>query len=246
MSVGDSAGDETARLNRHVQDLRDRADRAEARAQKFEKGRLGELAVAAELERLRNYGYGYVADIRWPGTTKANVDFLAFGPAGAFVIDAKNWSGNVTVSRGVLRQNSYRRDRETDKVQRMAQDLDTLLGAHPGTCRPLICLVAQPGQSVTQCGSTYVLGVGSLVAWLASTPVYWDSDRVMAIADWLPGILSPASPGHAVTVQPPTTVRTSPGEAQSLMSAAHPHPSPPLAERRRHRRHDKGLYGHLG
>ena len=245
MSAGDSAGDQTARLDRYAQDLRDRADRAEVRAKQYEKGRQGELAVAAELERLRSYGYAYVADIRWPGTTKANVDFLAFGPAGAFVIDAKNWSGNVTVNGGVLRQNSYRRDRETDKVHRMATDLDALLVAPTGTCRPMICLTGQPTVPVSQCGPTYVLGLGSLVSWLGNTPVYWDLARVTAIADWIPSVLTSASPGRTVTVHRPlrSAARahdTRPDHPDAQLESSHPG-----RERGRHRRDDKGLYGHL-
>ena len=114
MTVGGSAEDEVIRQTRLAQDHLERARRAEVRAGKFEKGRQGELVVAAELDLLRNHGYGFVADVRWPGTIKGNVDFLVFGPAGAFVVDAKNWSGAITVpARGILRQNGYRRDRET-------------------------------------------------------------------------------------------------------------------------------------
>ncbi len=98
MTVGGSAEDEVIRQTRLAQDHLERARRAEVRAGKFEKGRQGELVVAAELDLLRNHGYGFVADVRWPGTIKGNVDFLVFGPAGAFVVDAKNWSGAITVS----------------------------------------------------------------------------------------------------------------------------------------------------
>ena len=200
--------------------------------------------MAAELERLRIHGYGYVADVRWPGTSRANVDFLLFGPSGAYVIDAKNWSAAVSVRHGVLRAGRYRKDAEVDKVQRMARDLDASLGVPLGTFRSVICFAAQPDLRLAQCGSTYVLGIGSLVAWLAQPTDGWEQQRIAAIADWLPTVLASAVPGRQISVLRPTE-RHEPARSPGDPSTPQVWARQPLADAGRHRRAEAGLYGHL-
>ena len=41
-----------------------------------------------------------LADRRWPGTRRANIDVILVGPAGVFVIDVKTWRAEVRVERG--------------------------------------------------------------------------------------------------------------------------------------------------
>ncbi len=85
---------------------RDRADRAREKAERlaryaeqWEKGAEGETHTAAALERL---GAGWICwhDLKWPGRRLANIDHLAIGPGGIFVIDSKNWSGRIEVKNG--------------------------------------------------------------------------------------------------------------------------------------------------
>jgi endonuclease YncB( thermonuclease family) len=49
-------------------------------------------------------------DVRWPGRKYANVDHVAVGPSGIFVIDSKNWSGMITIRDNVLRQSGRARE----------------------------------------------------------------------------------------------------------------------------------------
>lgn len=109
----------------------------------------------------------------------------------------------------------------------------------------MICLTGQPSVAVSQCGPTHVLGLGSLVAWLGNTSVYWDPARTLAIAEWLPTALSSASPGRAVTVLRPVRSAVGAPDASPARAVAQSESSRPVGERRRHRRDDKGLYGHL-
>jgi hypothetical protein len=53
------------------------------------------------VRRLESVGYRVIDDIRWPGTTKANIDHVINGPTGMFVVDAKNWTGKIAVKAGV-------------------------------------------------------------------------------------------------------------------------------------------------
>ena len=49
-------------------------------------------------------------DVRWPGRKYANIDHVAVGPSGIFVIDSKNWSGMITIRDNVLRQSGRARE----------------------------------------------------------------------------------------------------------------------------------------
>jgi hypothetical protein len=55
-------------------------------------GARGERATARRLRRLERHGYVVLHDLQVPGS-HANVDHLAIGPAGVFVIDSKYYRG---------------------------------------------------------------------------------------------------------------------------------------------------------
>jgi hypothetical protein len=55
-------------------------------------GARGERATARRLRRLERHGYVLLHDLQVPGS-HANVDHLAIGPAGVFVIDSKYYRG---------------------------------------------------------------------------------------------------------------------------------------------------------
>ena len=90
---------------------REKAERLARSASLWERGAEGEEAVAAALAQLPAGTWTVFHDVRWPGRRYANVDHIVVGPPGVFVIDAKNWSGQVAVNDDVLRQNG--RSRET-------------------------------------------------------------------------------------------------------------------------------------
>jgi hypothetical protein len=59
-------------------------------------GARGERATAHRLRRLERHGYVVLHDLQVPGS-RANVDHLAIGPAGVFVIDSKRYAGRLTL-----------------------------------------------------------------------------------------------------------------------------------------------------
>jgi len=117
--AGDSAEDVARRA-------REKADRLIRRAEMFEKGAEGERIVAQLLAHLPPEWF-VLHDIRWPGRDRANIDHVVVGPPGIFVIDAKNWSGNVTIARGVLRQNGYNRMNAIEGVATAAYSVAELV-----------------------------------------------------------------------------------------------------------------------
>lgn len=106
-------------------------------------GAEGERMVAAALESLAPYGWTALHDVRWPGRPVANIDHIAIGPGGVVVIDAKNWSGDVTVVDGDLKQNGYSRSREAENVASMTSAVAAILAPqHRTAAVGMICLAS--------------------------------------------------------------------------------------------------------
>jgi endonuclease YncB( thermonuclease family) len=89
---------------------RAKAERLQRSAELWERGAAGEQATAAALDALPKETWTVFHDVRWPGRKYANVDHVAVGPSGIFVIDSKNWSGMITVRDNVLRQSGRARE----------------------------------------------------------------------------------------------------------------------------------------
>ncbi|WP_051324884.1 nuclease-related domain-containing protein [Candidatus Solirubrobacter pratensis] len=68
----------------------------------FHRGELGEKAVAASLEQRTGDAPTILLHDRRMPSGRGNIDHLAIAPAGVFVIDAKNISGKVRVTRPIL------------------------------------------------------------------------------------------------------------------------------------------------
>jgi hypothetical protein len=70
-------------------------------------GARGERATARRLRRLEHHGYTVLHDLQVPGS-HANLDHLAIGPAGVFVIDSKYYRGALQLgSDGMLWYGGY-------------------------------------------------------------------------------------------------------------------------------------------
>jgi len=100
MSAGTGARREAERAAAAAAVLERKAAYARRRAQSFELGSDGELAVARAVAPLTVTGWHVLHDRSLP--RGGNLDHLLVGPGGVFVLDAKNWSGTVS-SQGVLR-----------------------------------------------------------------------------------------------------------------------------------------------
>ena len=77
-----------------------KTEKMQIRKSNRDKGVIGELGVAKDLEFLANeYGLTVLHDLSIPGT-KANIDHILITPKVIYVIDAKNYKGIVKISRG--------------------------------------------------------------------------------------------------------------------------------------------------
>lgn len=160
---------------------REKAERLVRSAALYEQGALGEEKTAEALSALDDNEWTSFHDIRWPGRRYANVDHVVVGPAGVFVIDSKNWTGTVTITDKVLRQNGRSREVAVAGAAEAAIALTALTGVTaPDVVRPVLCFVRDEpvsgwARDVMVCSSP------TLVPMLLSRPVILTPPQVREI-----------------------------------------------------------------
>ena len=106
-------------------------------ARTWQRGAAGERQTARLLGRLGRDGYVVFHDLAMPDSP-ANLDHLVVGPSGVFIIDSKQWTGQVHQSAdGLLWHNHYRLDRTLATIRWQAETLGRLLGV---PVAPLVCV----------------------------------------------------------------------------------------------------------
>lgn len=121
---------------------REKAERLVKSAELYERGADGEEATARALATLPSAEWTVFHDVRWPGRKLANVDHVAVGPGGVFVIDSKNWTGRIEVKDSVLRQNGYQRETTVVGAAEAAIAVSLVTPDLPGRLAvPVLCFV---------------------------------------------------------------------------------------------------------
>jgi hypothetical protein len=209
----------------------------------YERGATGERAVAAILDQLRTEGWGVIHDVRWPGRQRANLDHIAVGPPGVFVIDAKNWSGRIDVGDQTFRWNGRRQDRVVAAAGDAALAVAALLNPEAGALtRSALCFVRDEPLA-GWCYDVMVCSTANLREMLLSRPAVLTSDQVkVASVELQLGF------GAAAARQPvPPAVARQPTVAQFVRQVAAPsaRPMPPVRRRSSSASRKSGCVGPL-
>ncbi|WP_193315409.1 nuclease-related domain-containing protein [Nostocoides sp. F2B08] len=164
-------------------------------AAKWLAGARGEQRVAEALATLPAAWTVTHDRLLLPGMAESNIDHLIIGPPGVVMVDAKNFSGDITVWNDSLFQHlgggehrtSRNLVRELRKVHWMAVQVSTRLRV-PVT--PVLCLAGDRpnrfGEPQLVCG-VWVLAHSSLVGWLRSLPARISDDGIRRL---VPRVLS--------------------------------------------------------
>ena len=215
MSVAGGAEDKARLLEREVAEARRRLAYKEQQLHAWRQGAEGERRTGAVLAGLEAQGWVVLHDLHWPGRPFANIDHIAIGPAGVFVIDSKYWTGSVVVRDGVLRQNGNRRSDACEGAAAATAAVAAYLEPqHRSLASGVLCLVGQPTpqQQPTQ---VQVVGLVDLPALLAGGTQRLSPWDVARIGEYLKNLLGgPKSPPMKTTaelasagVAPPEPVR---------------------------------------
>jgi len=176
--------------------MREKAERLNQAADKWERGADGERRTATVLDALPGDEWTVLHDVPWPGRPRANIDHVVIGPPGVFVIDSKNWSGSVGVVDGVLRQNGRRRETTAVAAGEAATAVRQLLPALPSVpVQGVLCFVRDEDVA-GRAGGTLLCSTANVAALLQTRPAVLDrTAREIIVGRLAQGLArSPASP----------------------------------------------------
>jgi hypothetical protein len=197
---------------------REKAARLIESADRWERGASGEAAVAAAMADLEASGWTLLHDLAWPGRKYANIDHVAIGNGLVFVIDAKNWTGDVAASGGVLRQNGRSRAKEVAAIAEAAQAVASVVPGLPvDAVRPVLCLVRDDWLSA-RFGEVLVCSSHNLVAQLRGQPVATHGLSPQHISELVGSLQTHGA--NAERARPRTRPRASKGRTRRESSAS--------------------------
>jgi hypothetical protein len=190
MAAGDGAAEQSRLAAERVTRLRRELERAERNAHSWSVGAAGEALVAEKMKELEPYGWLALHDVHWPGRPKANLDHVLVGPGGVLIVDAKNWSGEVRLWEGNLRQNGYSREQEVSGVLHQAAALAAFLEPdHRRLVQGWICLVGQPQLRGTTSSGMIIEGLNTLGQAVTELPAVLNPALVPTIHAYLQELL---------------------------------------------------------
>ena len=168
--AGESARDQARRQ-------REKAARLNRSAESWERGADGEEATGRVLDELPSDSWTVFHDIGWPGRRYANIDHVAVGPPGVFMIDSKNWTGAVTVTNGALRVNRWSKARDVVAAADAALAVAGLVPSlRPDLVHPVLCFVREEPID-GRVGDVIVCSTANLLMMLTSRPDVLSRDQ---------------------------------------------------------------------
>ncbi|HEY2518998.1 MAG TPA: UvrD-helicase domain-containing protein, partial [Streptosporangiaceae bacterium] len=145
------------------------------RQRRWETGGRGEQAVIRVLVGM-DAAWHVLADRRWPGTRRANIDVILVGPGGVFVIDVKAWRAEARVEHGRLWRGDADAQDAVVKLLDQTSAVEEVLaraGLVPTEVMPLLVLAGRRGIRA-QVDRVLVLGekdlIRELVRWGVRLP----------------------------------------------------------------------------
>jgi hypothetical protein len=178
---------------------------------RYRAGGVGEQRAASRVQQvlvdLGSSDWHLLADRRWPGTRRANLDLLLVGPPGVLVLDAKAWA-EPRIEGGSLWRGQLNADEELDKARSAADAVAAVLadvGLAPAAVQPILLLVGRKAPAVEVSGVT-VVGELALQRALARLGPRLDSAQVSALVAALDERCPPAAASRSqstITIPPP-------------------------------------------
>lgn len=158
----------------------------------------GGRSTGAALEALSTDRWRVLHDVPWPGRAPATIDHVVIGRPGVFVIDAKSWSGVVSVRDGVLRQGRYSRQGAVTHAAEAARAVG--VGVRNARCpvQPVLCLEREEPLAV-ECDGVFVCTTGTIADLLESRPTVLADIQVQRVAHDLAGHQLPRAVGSSAT-----------------------------------------------
>jgi hypothetical protein len=166
-----------------------------------------ESITASELRALEGHGFTVFHHVRWPGKRMAKIDHVVIGGGQVWVISAHKWSGSLTVTGGVLKENGRLRQKYVTEAAEQTQAIASLSPMlPPSTFHPILCVekdewVNERFGDVWICSSINVAAV--LQTPPDKGPDYMHNDLVRQLEQALKEQADPLPPVQLRRVPPP-------------------------------------------
>lgn len=194
-AAGDSARTEAERATAAASTLERKAAYARHRATSFRQGAEGELATARAVAELTVDGWHVLHDRLLPHG--GNIDHLVVGPAGVFVLDAKNWSQPAQVDdAGRLRAGRYSKQADAERLVATAATVEAAV-RRTGNQAPVTPVLVITGefssdQPVRLPVGVVVVGLPQIVPALRAAPAPAGQAAVDTLAALVAGAFPPS------------------------------------------------------
>jgi hypothetical protein len=163
-------------------------------ARNWQRGARGERRTARQLNRLARHGWVMFHDLAIPNS-RGNVDHLVIGPAGVFLVDSKNWRGQLVFAPdGTLWHGSYPLTATLATIGFEAAAIAEALAIPGLAVEPLLVVHGSTipwGEQYI--GRVAILPAGRLVATLLALPEVLTDQQVARLAQRAMTRLQPAA-----------------------------------------------------
>lgn len=168
-------------------------------------GQEGERRTAKRLKRLRAAGWFAWHDLATDGG--GNVDHVVLGQAGVFLLDSKNYLGEMTFGDGVLRvrwvedpDDGWEARTLVSAAKGASANLGDRIGGVCGTrpwVQPVVVLWGRFRQRIVEHDGVWLVRGDDLEEWLQARPPQLDPSTVRRITDAVNALASPSSASSA-------------------------------------------------
>ena len=168
-------------------------------------GQEGERRTAKRLKRLTSAGWSAWHDLASDG--RGNVDHVVLGQAGVFLLDSKNYLGEMTFGDGVLRirwvedpDDGWEARTLTSAAKRASAKLSDRIGRACGMSpwvQPVVVLWGRFEQGAVEHDGVWLVRGDDLEEWLRARPPQLDQLTVRRLADALDALASPSPASSA-------------------------------------------------
>jgi hypothetical protein len=175
-------------------------------ARNFAAAAASENRLARTLIELEPLGYTLLADRKWPGSSRANVDLILVGPGGVIIVDAKSWR-DVTVAAGHV----FRGEADvTDEIEQLA---DLVFRAQTGLAEIGLAAGEVSAMAVftnkvlprTELFGVTMLGEAAAVTEIARRGRRLTAEQIAKVRTELDRLFPPMTTGPIDVIVPPDT-----------------------------------------
>ncbi|MCL8025038.1 nuclease-related domain-containing DEAD/DEAH box helicase [Nocardioides bruguierae] len=222
MAAGGSALRRSRELEEDAEALFSLSELKREEARRYLRASASEAELGGVLAPLAELGWHVLEDRQWPGSRRANVDFLLVGPGGVVVLDAKDWA-ELSLRDGALHRGEAREDEEVAKLRALCDTLGEHL-APTGVTRAAVraAMVFTRHAVSAEVDGVAALGPRDVAGWLARLPLRVEDSRVAEVL----AAVEEASP--PMPAAPPASARVGASTRRGAAAAEVPVAQEPL------------------